>query len=87
MPKQYKLKQIAHALRMGINLAYGRKLRRRKRQELFEMLDDMSLALTAEATTDSNRRLEYFSWVLGELSDCLDIPVELGRIPLSRRKK
>ena len=82
MPKAYRLRKVAYALRVGINLAYRGRLRESKQEVLYEILDDMALALTRETVEEENPRFEQYAWILGELGDLVDIP-----LPNSKRKK
>ena len=69
-----KTKDIAHAMLIGIKLAYRNKLRESKRQVLEDLLDDMALALTHYAVTEKNNRIDRYAGILGRLLDNLDWP-------------
>lgn len=76
MPSKTRIKTIAKAMVMGLKLAYGRKVARGKREILYQLLDDMAVALTTEAVEEGNVLCDEYSNVLGALADEIDMPLD-----------
>lgn len=82
MPQVVPLKKVAKAMLYGIKLAYGNRLQDSKREVLYELLDDMAVALTAYAIENDNTRIAEYAGVLGDLSNEINIP-----IPKKKKRK
>ena len=76
MPSKTRIKTIAKAVVMGLKLAYGRKVARGKRETLYQLLDDMAVALTKEAIEEENVLCSEYCDVLGALADDIDMPLD-----------
>jgi hypothetical protein len=87
MAKPIYLKKVAQAFRMGIILSYRGKLRESKRQVLYELLDDMAVALTAYGVEEQNKRIKRLAAVLGELGDLMDLPIYSKRSMRKKRRR
>jgi hypothetical protein len=81
MPKKVAIKKIANAMLMGLKLTYSGHLQRSRRELLYELLDDMAVALTKEGIEEGNVFCAEFSNILGLLSDEIDIPIKPEKWP------
>lgn len=70
---QTTTKQVAIAMKKGLDLAYG-PFARSVRKELFEILDDICLALAQEAFDNDAENYEFESSVISDICDGLQIP-------------
>lgn len=76
MAKKVQIKTIAKAMLNGLKLAYGRKLRSKQRELLYELLDDMAVGLTKEGVEEDNGIFRHYAGVLGALCDEIDLPTK-----------
>lgn len=80
-------KKLAFAFERGLRLAYGKKIRATKRKLLQDMLDDMALALTHQATTEKEESFIEPAGILGSILDDWDVPMPSSLRSQRRRKK
>jgi hypothetical protein len=68
-------KKIAFAFEQGVFYAYGKRLRPVMHQQLFEMLDDMALALAHRFVVEKEESLKEASWILSSICDDYRVPI------------
>lgn len=71
-------KSVAVSFQKGLELAYGSKLARTAAKELYQMLDDMCLALAQEYLDQQDESCEKASNILASICDDLKLPVPRG---------
>jgi len=69
-------KQVAFAFHKGLELAYGSKLKSVATKELYQLLDDMCLALAHEFLDNKDDSYEKASNILACICDDLRLPIK-----------